>query len=1025
MLDSSPMSLKLIHGPPNSGRAGKIRRGLLAVLERDPVLVVPTDDDVNAFQRELSANGAVLGASVVNFEGLFATVVAAGGMASRPSLSAAQRRGAVAAAVEELRGKLGPLGNSGRRPGFPDALTRLLDELQGAGLEPADVEAVAGTLEGSAYLGDVAALFSAYARIGDGLGRIDGHGLAREAIRLLREVPATWRARPVFLYGFDDLTGNQLEIVAALSTMAEVTIAVPFEEGNAALAARRELLDRLSEIGIDSRDATPANPEYTDSPLLFHLERSFGRPEGKRVAPDDSLVLLRSAGERGEAETIGSEVAKLLARGTNPEEIAVVVRDPVRRGPLLASVLESYGVHTALDAEVGIATTAVGGALIALLEAELGAGRASDLLRFLRGPAGASAGRVDWFERAVRRKRARSAAAALELWRERYGALPDDVLGLREAMPDRASLALAAAEIAVAMMARIHGRAETDPEPPPAAELEMRAAAAIANALRERAALPGLAAEPRALAPTLATMTVRAWTGPATDRVRIGGPDRLRAARFDHVFVASLQDGEFPRREGRVDPFLSEHQRRDLGLPPRRENDAEERYLFHAALALPRKRLYLSWRDCDENGAAEARSPFLDDVRRLLDPPASDAEEDPLEARLTLSRDLTRVVHHLSDVPSEDELARSLAASGAALEPSPVLAAAAAPAEIAERVETRLAAAARAETATRAPGPLVNPAVLERLAAVPAYGGTTLEGFDVCSYRWFVHHELRPLRLDPDPDPLVQGGLMHEAIYRLYDERPGGDPLPRPNSLPLWIDRGRELVGSLAAERSLGDHPAERAMLSRVEGLLARFLAEEAEREDRFQPWLLEANFGEGEGAAQPPLRLGDWGLHGAIDRVDRDGDGRALVIDYKLASSVSPLDKLEEEAKLQLQLYMLAVEELWQAPTIGGVYHPLRGSSQRRPRGIVLDEAAEALASHGVYSTDTVESERLTAVLDEARERAERIVARMRSGDIRRDPGPRPGLRDHNVCPQFCDLAPICRRDRAPAEPVLEEEEQ
>ena len=264
---------------------------------------------------------------------------------------------------------------------------------------------------------------------------------------------------------------------------------------------------------------------------------------------------------------------------------------------------------------------------------------------------------------------------------------------------------------------------------------------------------------------------------------------------------------------------------------------------------------------------------------------------------------------------------------------------------------------------------------------------------------------------------------MHEAIHRLYEECPAGDSLPRPSSLPAWIERGRELVANLATERGLGAHPAERAMLRRVEGLLARFLAEEAEREDRFRPWLLEARFGEGEDAARPPLHLGDWGLHGAIDRVDRDGDGRALVIDYKLASSVSSLNKLEEEAKLQLQLYMLAVEDLWQAPAVGGVYHPLRGSSQRRPRGVVLDQAAETMGSHGVYSTDTVDAEGLAAVLDEARERASRIVARMRSGDIRRDPGPRPGLRDHGICPQFCDLAPICRRDRAPAEPPEEED--
>jgi hypothetical protein len=40
-----------------------------------------------------------------------------------------------------------------------------------------------------------------------------------------------------------------------------------------------------------------------------------------------------------------------------------------------------------------------------------------------------------------------------------------------------------------------------------------------------------------------------------------------------------------------------------------------------------------------------------------------------------------------------------------------------------------------------------------------------------------------------------------------------------------------------------------------------------------------------------------------------------------------------------------------------------------------------------------------------------------MRAGEISRDPGPRPGLRGHDICPTFCQFAPICRRDRAPAE--------
>lgn len=1011
------MPLQLILGPPNSGRAGRVRHALTAVLDRDPILVVPTVDDVYSFERELCAGGAVLGAEVTTFDGLFRTVATAGGSPPRPGLTPAQRLGAVAAAIAEGRPRLGPLRRSAGQPGFPAALERLLEELQGAGLAPADVEAAAATLEGSAYLGDVASLFAGYALLRDRLGLTDRHGVAREAIRLLSAGSAGWWARPAFVYGFDDLTRNQLDLIGGLAAAAEVTVALPYEEGNAVLRDRTApLLERLGEIGVDSTETLPADPGNTpDSPLLFHLERGFGAAEPSRMAVDGSLVHLRSAGERGEAEAIAAEVARLLAGGVEPEEIAIVVRDPGRRGPLLAAVLESYGVPTALEAEVPAAATSVGRSLIALLEALLGTGRAADLLRYLRGPSGAPPGRVDWFERRLRRDRIPTAGAALSLWEERLDEPPADIARVREAAAGPATLTTAIGEMAAIAGARA------------SSELEARAAAAISTAMVERAELDGLAPAPGSLAQTLAGIGVRVWSGPVGDRVRIADPRRLRAARFDHVFVGSLQEGEFPRGGGAgADPFLAESQRESLGLQPRRETEAEERYLFHACLALPRKQLFLSYRDSDENGVAEAPSPLLDDVRRLLDPAPSAGEPDPIEARIR-GRDLAQVVHRIGDAPSETELARAVAARGPGTDASSLLGVAGVADEVADRIGARVAAAARAEAASRAPGPLSNPSVIGALREVPAYGGTTLEGFDVCSYRWFVSHELAPETLDPTPDPLLQGGIVHAVLNALYRERPGGDPLPRPHTLAAWTGRGQELVAEVAAARGMGEHPAERAMLRRIEGLLARFLDEEAQREATgFEPWLLEAGFSDAEEAERPPLAVDGWRLHGAIDRVDRAPDGRALVLDYKLSASVTPREKLEEEAKLQLQLYLIAVADLWEADPVGGLYHPLRGTSSRRPRGAVLeDEAASLVASYGISRTDLVDREGFEELLDTARHRAGEIVARMREGRINRDPGPRAGLRGHGICPRFCDFAPICRRDRAPVEADDEGDEE
>jgi len=114
----------------------------------------------------------------------------------------------VTVAIAARRDRLGPLRRSAARPRFALALERLIDELQAAGVWPAEVEASAATLEGSAYLSDLATLYGGYEEARRRTGRTDAHGIAREAIAQLRGDGSFWGERPVLLYGFDDLTEN-------------------------------------------------------------------------------------------------------------------------------------------------------------------------------------------------------------------------------------------------------------------------------------------------------------------------------------------------------------------------------------------------------------------------------------------------------------------------------------------------------------------------------------------------------------------------------------------------------------------------------------------------------------------------------------------------------------------------------------------------------------------------------------------------------------------------------------------------
>ena len=142
----------------------------------------------------------------------------------------------------------------------------------------------------------------------------------------------------MLVYGFDDLSRAQLELIDALASAAEVDVAVTYADRDA-LGARAELLG--APRPTSSAPPTPLELAHSTrptprAPALRHLDRSLFEPERRAGSrPTSGLVLLESAGARGEAEAIGIEIARLLAGGDAPDAIAIVVRDPDGGGPLL------------------------------------------------------------------------------------------------------------------------------------------------------------------------------------------------------------------------------------------------------------------------------------------------------------------------------------------------------------------------------------------------------------------------------------------------------------------------------------------------------------------------------------------------------------------------------------------------------------------------------------------------------------------------------------------------------------------
>jgi ATP-dependent helicase/DNAse subunit B len=967
--------VKLIVGPPNSGRTGKTLDAFKTFASREPVLVVPTVDDVGRFEEELTRDGeVVIGATVATFDQLFGLVARATDAPAGPAVSKPQRLRLAREAAS--RAALRILATSSRRPGFPAALDELVSELQAALVDQVSLRERAA--EAGAYELEIAGLYESYLTLRNDLGLQDDHSLAAAATAALRERPDAWRRRPVFLYGFDDLTIEQLELVRELSASTDVTVALPWEDRESLTQARGALFAELRDFEGVTIERLASEPRFTQSSTLFAVERRFGeREDGEPIANDGGVALLASAGELAEVEAVGAEVARLLDDGVPAGEIAIVLRDPRSAGPLYRRVFMRFGIPVAVRADLAATRTSTGAGLIALLRAVVGGGGASDLLAYLRTPGVASQSKVDWFERRLLRGRLRSTDEALEAWRPEGGngdAGLREVTKLREAGSGAALLREAGkqarwiAESAVRRQGAVAGEDRA---------LELRAGAEIETALAELAEL-GLPHTPQHVIAAISELEVPIWRGPTEGRVRVISPYRARARRVAHMFVCSMQDGDFPRRDS-GGPLLSDDARRALGLPERKKAEVEDRYLFSVCLSRPKQRLWLSWRNADDEGGATSRSPYVDEVRELLAPelPQDLQERDEAIAAEAGGRGLAESVFSPASAPSERELARAKAANGP-----------------------------RTENGRLRPGPLQLEPVLDRMREIKLFGPSTLEEYALCPYRWFIGHELNPQRIGPQEEPLTSGSIAHKVLESLYEEPPGPEPRPTPESLEAWRRRASELIAEVGERRLPPEIADTAAALRRVEGLVLAFLVDEATTATAFVPAHTEAAFGF-EGSEKGPLQFAGGGVHGQIDRIDLGPGGEALVQDYKSGGKVDGgAAMLEKRGKLQLQLYMLAARELWGHDLAGGLYRPLGGTGDRTPKGLLRKELAEELAGLDPRPNDHLDDEAFDAALDEARGKAEDIIASIHEGRVIRDPL-------GGSCPDYCTFQPICRRER------------
>jgi ATP-dependent helicase/DNAse subunit B len=993
--------ITLITGPANAGKAQVVLdsvRRLLAHGE-EPLLIVPTRADAEAYLRELAGEGAAMGVRVQRFDGLIEEVVHRAGASQAPFGGLGRER--LIAALLERHGGLG--GAVGYSPGLVAAAGALLAELQVQRVSPARLSralAAWSAADGPASVRDaIGRLFDDYNRALERMGRLDAEQRAVRALDAVRRNPALWGRRPVALYGFDDLTPLQIDTIETLGRVVDtpVTVSLTYEPGRVAFAGRASTFARLEPLAEEHRELEARAEYYSPSarPALAHLERRLFESGAPRADPGGAVRLLEGGGERAELELIARDIGELLQEGVEAEEIAVVMRSPDASAALFEEVFAAAGVPFALERRRRLGDSAIGRALIGLLRCTPAArgedppGELGDLLAWLRAPGLLERPEfADSVEVTARRMGAVSAARARALWEERHWRL--DTIEQLERAAERGPAALierAARELEWLFAAprraaaRVLGEVEVD---------EARALSAGLGALGELRELARAAPElAPAAGPELARWLerVRVFAGerPAPGAVAVLDPLALRARRVRALFVCGLQEGVFPARV-RPQPLLGEEERRRLaetsGLRLGAHEDrsqlgqlAGERYLLYAAVSRPRELLVLSWHVANDEGEPSARSLFVDDVCDLFD--------------RTLAEQRLRRPLGAADRAVAGEAPGSAGPSGAG-----------------ERAATLAAARTAACNKVISEEP-----VLAELRERP-WSASSLEGWIRCPMRWFVQNVLAPGAFDPDPEPLARGGLAHAALADTLEglRAETGSARVSPGRLAL----ARELLAAALARNEL-HHPLSVAperrpgVRRRLRADLERYLEHAAEVENPLEPTFLEAGFGIDAGAGRgeqsavgafefaPSARL-----RGRIDRVDVSETGEAVVYDYKSSFAPKP-DRWVADGRLQVALYMRAVEELFGLRVVGGFYQPLSGPDLRA-RGLLDSDSAVQL---DCVRGDAREHDDVQQLLDEALAKARQAVAEAGRGEIESRP---------QTCAfgkGGCEFPTICRCER------------
>ena len=916
------------------------------------LVVVPTPLRKSRAERRLcdAQGGLLLGPRVATLPHLVPGLLAGAGD-RRPLLTPlAERLLALAAA-----GETGLLGGAGAGRGAGRAAARLLSELRGAEVSPADLRgaAVGAPARVAERLTAAATALTRYEERLDDRDALDAAGALRAAATAAERGARSEETHDLgllVLEGFLPTSRAALDLGGALAARARRVLArVPFLaeepvrsapvdpwlrriESLHELAVRRDVQVQFPATGTGTRGRVvrlpaPSDETQCDAAARFAaslIDEGFPAPDISVLAPRRILELLPAAFGR-----LGVPLAAQVSR-------------PLAGLPLVQDVRAALAAAGTIDRT----------ALLALLASPcLGPAEPLPDLRFLLDRSGVLDGRGD----PEARLRARAAAlfGAGRLEGERPGLLrvARAVDALRHSLEPLRSPTTPAGWAARmrTFLERAGVRRRAGQGDPAVARRDLAAVARLEEVLDELAlalSLAGRGADrfhreewTSLLDLALERAELPAGQGPAAGAVEAWPVEEAPGLTARATLVLGAERGTWPASH-RVDPILGNAAREALqahlgrrALPTafHQQSEAEFRGLW--ALASAGEVLAVGWtRGVDREGPAMLAAHVLDlaaapELPLAADPPLDGArgEEEALRGAVRLlgegRADAER--HALAALPDLDRRAADAVERGR---------------QEGERRESWLRG-----TATPAAGGVPAGLTAWQEALPEQWSPTELETHAACPFRFLLRTAgVREAGAgDLDMEPRDEGALLHavlEAFVRVRRDR--GDWPPRDEAVDR--EEAREVAsGVLArfeADGRVGDPSTWAARREAVLERLDRFVATEARGDPALRPVLLEFAFGGTSG--RPPIAIpasgGEILLQGRIDRVDADGD-RLLVVDYKNSRSMAAArERLSAEAlgasSFQAPVYLLAAARELPGRSVLSATFALLRSGERAP---------------------------------------------------------------------------------------------